>query len=111
MDKLILRRLSNSFDAYTYYPFKSRFESFKDKKSYFLYDLTDDEKFSKFQEFIFFDFCYFHFKYQQNKLSKEELKDYYKAVLNNGQMSAKGGGPGMGNAALILSTTFTVVII
>ena len=27
-----------------------------------------------------------------NKLSKEELKDYYKAVLNNGQMSAKGGG-------------------
>lgn len=27
-----------------------------------------------------------------NKLSKEELKDYYKAVLNNGEMSQKGGG-------------------
>jgi hypothetical protein len=27
-----------------------------------------------------------------NKLSKEELKDYYKAVLNNGEMSEKGGG-------------------
>lgn len=27
-----------------------------------------------------------------NKLSKEELKDYYKAVLNNGEMSGKGGG-------------------
>ena len=27
-----------------------------------------------------------------NSLTKEELKDYYKAVLNNGQMSAKGGG-------------------
>ena len=27
-----------------------------------------------------------------NLLSKDELKDYYKAVLNNGEMSAKGGG-------------------
>ena len=27
-----------------------------------------------------------------NKLSKEELKDYYKEVLNNGEMSQKGGG-------------------
>jgi hypothetical protein len=27
-----------------------------------------------------------------NKLSKEELKEYYKAVLNNGEMSEKGGG-------------------
>ena len=27
-----------------------------------------------------------------NKLSKEELKEYYKAVLNNGEMSMKGGG-------------------
>ncbi len=27
-----------------------------------------------------------------NKLTKEELKDYYKAVLNNGEMSEKGGG-------------------
>jgi len=27
-----------------------------------------------------------------NKLTKEELKDYYKAVLNNGEMSDKGGG-------------------
>lgn len=27
-----------------------------------------------------------------NALSKEELKEYYKAVLNNGEMSMKGGG-------------------
>jgi hypothetical protein len=27
-----------------------------------------------------------------NLLTKEELKDYYKAVLNNGEMSMKGGG-------------------
>lgn len=27
-----------------------------------------------------------------NALSKEELKEYYKAVLNNGEMSQKGGG-------------------
>ncbi|GAB4138735.1 MAG: SiaB family protein kinase [Bacteroidia bacterium] len=27
-----------------------------------------------------------------NKLSKEELKEYYKTVLNNGEMSEKGGG-------------------
>ena len=27
-----------------------------------------------------------------NALSKEELKDYYKQILNNGEMSLKGGG-------------------
>lgn len=27
-----------------------------------------------------------------NAMDKEQLKDYYKAVLNNGSMSAKGGG-------------------
>jgi hypothetical protein len=27
-----------------------------------------------------------------NSLSKEELKDYYKTILNNGHMSQKGGG-------------------
>jgi len=27
-----------------------------------------------------------------NLLSKEELKEYYKAILNNGEMSVKGGG-------------------
>ena len=27
-----------------------------------------------------------------NALSKEELKDYYKKILNNGEMSLKGGG-------------------
>jgi hypothetical protein len=27
-----------------------------------------------------------------NSLTKEELKDYYKQVLNNGEMSLKGGG-------------------
>lgn len=27
-----------------------------------------------------------------NKLGKEDLKDYYKTTLNNGEMSAKGGG-------------------
>lgn len=27
-----------------------------------------------------------------NSLSKDELKDYYKSVLNNGEMSLKGGG-------------------
>ena len=76
MDKLILRRLANSFDAYTYYPFESRFESFKDKKSYFLYDLTNEEKYCKFQEFIFFHFCHWHSKYHK-KLSKEEILKYF----------------------------------
>jgi hypothetical protein len=27
-----------------------------------------------------------------NALTKEELKDYYKEILNNGEMSMKGGG-------------------
>ena len=76
MEKSILTRLANSFDAYTYFPFEARFESFKDKKSYFLYDLTDDEKYSKFQEFIFFHFCYCHLL-NHKKLSKEEILKYF----------------------------------
>ena len=77
MDKLILRRLANSFDAFTYYPFKSRFESFKDKKSYFLYELTNEEKYCKFQEFIFFHFCEYWNHLNHKKLTKEEILKYF----------------------------------
>ena len=31
-------------------------------------------------------------QHNQFLMSKEELKEYYKAVLNNGEMSLKGGG-------------------
>ena len=76
MDKAILRRLANSFDAYTYYPFKSRFESFKDKKKYFLDSLSEEEIQQKYHEYIFFHFCYWHLL-NQKKLSKEEILKYF----------------------------------
>ncbi len=76
MNKRISRQLDNCFDAYTYYPFKSRYESFKEKKSYFLSGLTDEEKYSQYQEFIFFHFCYWHLVYPKH-ISKKELLQYF----------------------------------
>ncbi len=40
---------------------------------------------------------------QVNKLSKEELKEYYKRILSNGEMSLKGGG-GLGMIDLARKT-------
>ena len=77
MEKSILRRLANSYDAYTYFPFESRFDSFKDKKMYFLDSLSEVEIEQKYHEFIFFHFVgYWDFKYQ-NKLKKEEILKYF----------------------------------
>ena len=77
MDKLILRRLANSYDAYTHFPFEDRFESFKDKKMYFLDSLSEAEIQQKYHEFIFFHFVgHWDFKYQ-NRLSKEEILKYF----------------------------------
>ena len=77
MDKAILRRLTNSFDEYTYFHFEARFESFKEKKIYFLDSLSDAEIQQKYHEFIFFHFVgYWDFKYQ-NRLSKEEILKYF----------------------------------
>jgi len=74
MEKSILRRLANSFDAYTYFPFEARFESFKDKKMYFLDSLSEAEIEQQYHEFIFF---YFSNHLNHKKLSKEEILKYF----------------------------------
>ena len=74
MKKLILRRLSNSFDAYTYFPFEARFDSFKDKKMYFLDSLSEAEIEQQYHEFIFFHFCN-HLDHK--KLTKEDILKYF----------------------------------
>jgi len=77
MEKSILSRLANSYDAYTYFPFEDRFESFNDKKMYFLDSLSEVEIEQKYHEFIFFHFVgHWDFKYQ-NKLTKEEILKYF----------------------------------
>jgi len=74
MEKSILRRLANSYDAYTYFPFEDRFESFKDKKMYFLDSLSEVEIEQKYHEFIFFHFSN-HLDHK--KLTKEEILKYF----------------------------------
>ena len=76
MEKSILTRLANSFDAYTYFPFEARFESFKDKKKYFLDSLSEAEIQRHYHEYIFFHFCYWHLL-NQKKLTKEEILKYF----------------------------------
>ena len=75
MDKLILRRLANSFDAHQYFAFKERFEAFKTKKSYFLSGMDDEEIRLIFLEFIFFHFAVKNKIYPE--LSKGEILNYY----------------------------------
>ena len=76
MEKSILRRLAKSFDAYTYFPFEARFESYKDKKMYFLDSLSEAEIHRHYREYIFFHFCYWHLL-NQKKLKKEEILKYF----------------------------------
>ena len=74
MEKSILSRLANSYDAYTYFPFEDRIESFKDKKMYFLDSLSEEEIEQKYHEFIFFHFSN-HLDHK--KLTKDEILKYY----------------------------------
>jgi len=74
MDKSISRRLANSYEAYTYFPFEARFKSFKDKKMYFLDSLSEVEIEQKYHEFIFFHFSN-HLDHK--KLTKEEILKYF----------------------------------
>jgi hypothetical protein len=74
MEKSILSRLANSYDAYTYFPFEDRFESFKDKKMYFLDSLSEAEIQEKYHEFIFFHFSN-HLDHK--KLTKDEILKYF----------------------------------
>ncbi len=67
--------LANCYDAHQYFAFKSRFEAFKTKKSYFLAGMNDEEIRLIFLEFIFFRFAVKNKIYPQ--LSKGEILNYY----------------------------------
>ena len=74
MENSISRRLANSFDAYTYFPFESRFESFKDKKMYFLDSLSEEEIHRHYHEYIFFHFCFWHLLNQKKTYKRRNPK-------------------------------------
>ena len=75
LHKSKLRVLANCFDAHRYFAFKSRFEAFKTKKSYFLIGMNDEEIRLIFLEFIFFRFAVKNKIYPQ--FSKGEILNYY----------------------------------
>ena len=75
LHKSKLRVLANCFDAHQYFAFKSRFEAFKTKKSYFLSGMNDEEIRLIFLEFIFFRFAVKNKIYPQ--VSKGEILNYY----------------------------------
>ena len=75
LHKSNLRVLANCYDVHRYFAFKSRFEAFKTKKSYFLIGMNDEEIRLIFLEFIFFRFAVKNKIYPQ--VSKGEILNYY----------------------------------
>ena len=75
LDKSILKRLANSYEAYEHFPFVERFDQFKSKKMYFLEEMTDAEQMKIYHEFVFYHFVYWN--HLVPKLSKSELLSYY----------------------------------
>jgi hypothetical protein len=81
MNQKLLKQLNNCYDAYSYYPFNSRFSSFKEKKSYFLLELSDEQIQTTYHEFIFFHFCYWHLVFPKHA-SKEDIINYFYSRKN-----------------------------
>ena len=75
LDKSILKRLANSYEAYEHFPFVERFDQFKSKKRYFLEGMNDEEVMNLYHEFVFYQFAYWN--HLVPKLSKSELLAYY----------------------------------
>ena len=75
LHKSKLRVLANCYDAHQYFAFKSRFEAFKTKKSYFLIGMNDEEIRLIFLEFIFFRLAVKNKIYPN--VSKDEILNYY----------------------------------
>ena len=84
MNKEILKQLNNCFEAYSYYPFESRYNSFKDKKKFFLECYSEEEKYRIFHEFVFFHFCYYHLVYPK-LIGKNEILIYFYSRKNEGR--------------------------
>jgi hypothetical protein len=84
MNKEISKQLNNCFEAYSFYPFESRYNSFKDKKKFFLEYYSEEEKYRIYHEFIFFHFCYYHLVYP-NLIGKNEILKYFYTRKNEGR--------------------------
>jgi hypothetical protein len=75
VNQSILKRLGDCYIAYQLYPFKERYNRFKEKKWYFLEGLNDDQIDKKYHQYIFFHFALWHKIYPQ--VSKQEIIEYY----------------------------------
>jgi hypothetical protein len=84
MTKEILRQLNNCFDAYSFFPFESRYNSFKDKKRFFLEGYSEDEKYRIYHEFVFFHFCFWHIVYPK-RIGKDDILKYFYERKNEGR--------------------------
>jgi len=75
LDKSILKRLGDCYVSYQLFPFKERYDRFKDKKRYFLEGLCEDQIDEEYHQFIFFHFALAHKVYP--KVSKQDIIKYY----------------------------------
>jgi hypothetical protein len=75
LDKSILKRLANSYEAYEHFPFVDRFDQFKSRKMYFLEGMNDEEIMKLYHNFIFFHFTLWNKIYP--KISKQDITEYY----------------------------------
>jgi hypothetical protein len=75
VNQSILKGLGNCYIAYQLYPFKERYNRFKEKKWFFLEDLSEDKIHEEYHQFIFFHFALWHKIYP--KVSKQEILEYY----------------------------------
>jgi hypothetical protein len=69
------RQLANSFEAYQYFPFKHRFERFKESKQYFLEGLSEEEVEEIYHFFIFIHYATYNRLFP--RFTKDELYEYY----------------------------------
>ena len=82
VNKSILRRLANSYEAYERFPFEQRYKRFRETKEYFLENMQEDEIMTKFHLFVFFHFASSHKAYP--KISKQEIIEYYERRKKDG---------------------------
>ena len=68
VNKSILRRLTNSYDAYKHFPFDERFARFKEPKQYFLEGKEDIE-------IVYREFIYFHYAYLNKLFPKLKMEE------------------------------------
>lgn len=75
LDMSILKRLGDCYIAYQLFPFKERYNCFRENKYYFLEGLSQEQIYEEYHKFIFFHFAAFHKVYP--KVSKKEIIKYY----------------------------------